>query len=180
MIFGEAVSGVSDSMLYTQRTYAAKAAAPPSGCCGQDLDLTLMMADASANGRADPAFDAHKAHIVTWAFAVWETWLPIPLLEQLMANAIPTLRNARRVWAMVKGPAAAVVATVARIGWQMLNATQVLTYVGHMLDLKLDPPKVVAEHIFNAVERWRWKRVEQKHPYLAVNGSGRGAVMAPI
>ena len=63
-------------MLYTQRTTAAKAAAPPSGSCGQDLDLALMMADASANGRADPAFDAHKLPIATWALAIWEAWLP--------------------------------------------------------------------------------------------------------
>ena len=179
MIFGEGVTGVSDSMLYTQRTSAARAAAPPAGCCGQDLDLALMMADASASGRADPAFDAHKVPIATWALAVWETWLPIPMLNQMMASAIPTLRNAKRVWAMVKGPAAAVVATAARIGWQILNATQIWTDVGHLLDLSLDPPKVIAEHVFKAVERWRWKRIEKKHPYLAANGSGRGSFMAP-
>ena len=65
MVFGEGVTGVSDSMLYTQRTSAAKAAAPPAGSCGQDLDLALMIADASANGRADPAFDAHKVPFAT-------------------------------------------------------------------------------------------------------------------
>ena len=60
------------------------------------------MADASASGRADPAFDAHKVPIATWALAVWERWLPIPMLNQMMTSAIPTLRNAKRVWAMVK------------------------------------------------------------------------------
>jgi len=70
MVYGEGVSGVSDSMLYSQRTSAAKASAPPSGSCGQDLDLALMIADASASGRADPAFDAHKLPIATWALAI--------------------------------------------------------------------------------------------------------------
>ena len=73
------------------------------------------------------------------------------MLGQMMTSAIPPLRNAKCVWAMVKGPAAAVVATAARIGWQVLNATQILTDVGHMLDLRLDPPKVVDEHVFKAV-----------------------------
>ena len=52
MTFGEAITGVSDTMLYSQRTAVAKAAAPQAGYCGQDLDLALIMADASASGRA--------------------------------------------------------------------------------------------------------------------------------
>ena len=90
MTVGEATTGGSDTMLYTQRTSAAKAAAPPAGYCGQDLDLALMMADASASGRADPAFDAHKVPIATWALAVWEAWLPAQVLEQLTTSAIET------------------------------------------------------------------------------------------
>ena len=81
MTFGEAVTCISDTMLYSQRTAAAKAAAPPAGCCGQDLDLALMIADACASGRADPAFDAHKVPIAAWALAVWEAWLPALVLD---------------------------------------------------------------------------------------------------
>ena len=57
-----------------------------------------MMADASANGRADPGFDAHKLPIATWALAIWEAWLPQPMSEQLIASVINTLRNAKRIW----------------------------------------------------------------------------------
>ena len=70
MLFGVAASGVSDTMLHGQRAAAAKAAAPAAGTCGQNLDLALVMADASNNGRADPAFDAHKIPIATWALAI--------------------------------------------------------------------------------------------------------------
>ena len=117
MTFGEAITGVSDSMLDAQRTAAARAAAPPAGYCGQDLDLALVMADAPASGRADPAFDAHKVPIATWAMAVWEAWLPANVLEQLTKAAITTLSLAKNVWSKVKGPAAAMVATATRIGW---------------------------------------------------------------
>ena len=153
MVFGEGVSGVSDSMLYTQRTTAAKAAAPPSGSCGQDLDLAL---------------------------AIWEAWLPQPMSEQLMISAINTLRGAKRIWCKVKGPAAAVVATAARIGWRVVSATRMVTDLGTVLDPRLDPPKVVTEQVYKSVERWRWRRVAKKHPRLATSAEGRGAIMAPV
>ena len=143
MTFGEAITGVSDSMLHTQRTSAAKAAAPPAGYCGQDLDLALTMADASANGRADPAFDAHKVPIATWALAVWEEWIPMAMLERITNDAINSLRKAKSVWATVKGPAAAVVATAARIGWKMVSAATVITDQGVSLDLRLDPTELL-------------------------------------
>ena len=149
--FGEAISGVSDSMLYGQRTAAARAAAPPARYCGQDLDLALTMADASANGRADPAFDAHKVPIATWALAIWESWLPRGILERMTKDAINTLRAAKNVWAKVKGPAAAMVATAARIGWQTLNATTLITDLGEIVDMTMDPPKAVALQVFEAV-----------------------------
>ena len=76
MLFGAAAGGVADHMLQAQRSAAAQAAAPAAGSCGQDLDLALIMADAANNGRADPAFEAHKAPIATWALAIWEAWLP--------------------------------------------------------------------------------------------------------
>ena len=34
----------------------------------------------------------------------------------------------------------------------------------------------VEEQVVMAVERWRWRNVEDLHPELAVNGSGRGAM----
>ena len=78
-----------------------------------------------------------------WALAVWETWFPPAMMEQLMNTAISTLKNAKRVWAKVKGPAAAVVATAARIGWQVVSASQVITDLGDVLNLRLDQPKVI-------------------------------------
>ena len=84
------------------------------------------------------------------------------------------------MWAKVVGPATAFVATCARIGWEIYNATSVCTDVGRQLDLTLDPPAVIERHVREAVVRWRWKKIEAQFPELAINGSGRGAIMQPI
>ena len=57
--YGDGVMGVADSMLRNQRRAAAAATAPVGGTGGQHVDLALMMADGSARGKADPAYDAH-------------------------------------------------------------------------------------------------------------------------
>ena len=44
----------------------------------------------------------------------------------------------------------------------------------------LGPPKVVVMRCHEAVQRWRWRRVEVSLPQLAANGSGRGPIMEPI
>ena len=53
--YGQAITGVATSTLLKQRRAAAAAAAPYSATCGQDLDLSLAVADGSPQGRADPA-----------------------------------------------------------------------------------------------------------------------------
>ena len=64
--------GVSDSVLHSQRVAAGAMAAPGEGAGGQNLDLALTLADGSATGRADPAYDAHMLPIGEWALAVWK------------------------------------------------------------------------------------------------------------
>ena len=77
MTYGQALMGVSNSMLRDQRRTATAIAAPASGCGGQNLDIALMLADENAKAGADPAFDAHLMPIGDWATAVWEG-LPMP------------------------------------------------------------------------------------------------------
>lgn len=55
MTYGEAINGVSDSLLRDQRRTDSVATAPAAGGGDQNLDLALMMADGSRIGRADPA-----------------------------------------------------------------------------------------------------------------------------
>ena len=65
----------------------AAAAALADGICGQGLDLALLLADGSPTGRVDPAFEADLQHIVHWAQAVRNEWLPTGQLVTMAADA---------------------------------------------------------------------------------------------
>ena len=180
VVYGQAVTGVSNSFLEAQRRAVAAAVAPSNGTGGQQVDMALMLADGGPRGRADPAYDAHTLPIGEWAKAVWEERLPRPALAALAAQAKLQLARAKRIWATVKGPGAAMVASCARLQWTVLDAFRLKTDAGVVLDLRLDPPALVEAQVKSAVERWRWRNMEKGIPELATNGTGRGAMMQPI
>jgi hypothetical protein len=177
MTFGQAVLGVSDSLLLAQRRAAA--ACVVSSVAGGDLDLTLIFADEKGNA-ADPAFPAHTEPILYWAIAAWESWLNRGAMLRLVAEAKRALASAPNVWAAVRGPGAAFVATAARLGWTVHDAFSLTTDVGTALRLTSDPPARVRREVVAAVRRWRWRRVEDRNPSLAAAGSGDGAHLSPI
>ena len=81
---------------------------------------------------------------------------------------------------MVTGPGTAFVATCARLRWTIIDGLTLRTDDGFHLDLTLDPPAAVQKQVIRSVERWRWRNIEDLHPELAENGSGRGAMMEAI
>ena len=107
--------------------------------------MALVLADGTAKGRADPAFDAHALPIGQWAQAVWHRWLPLPALNKIAAKAKLAVRllQPSQLWRNVKGPAAAMVASAQRIGWTVCDATRLITDLGISLNLTNDPPIVV-------------------------------------
>ena len=74
-----------------------------------------------------------------------------------MRRAKLELTKAKRQWAAVKGPAAAMVATLARLGWTVVDAARVYTDKREEVDFVKDPPARVKQHINDSVRRWRWK-----------------------
>ena len=180
MTYGQAVMGVSDAMLLGQRRAAMAASAPAAGTAGQQLDLALMLADASRKGQADPAYQAHLDPIGAWADAVWEEWLPGPCLLRLTGQAKVKLAAARRQWAVVRGPAAAFVASAARLGWTVHDAFSVTTDTGMSLRLHVDPPVVIRRACHEAVWRWRMRSIERQCPSLDSGGKGLGPDIEPI
>ena len=112
------------------------------------MDLALMVADGKASGRADPAYDAHAMPIGQWAMAVWEAWEYVGNLNRMIDHAKTNLDEAVNKWAVVRGPAATLVQTCARIGWQVVSATKLITDVGEELALQLDPPHRRDEQVF--------------------------------
>ena len=92
LAYGQAVTGVANTALLAQRRAVAAAVAPAAGSRGQCLEMTLVLADAKAKGRADPAFEAHVAPMGQWAQAVWHCWLPLKALNRLVAKAKNAVR----------------------------------------------------------------------------------------
>ena len=78
---------------------------------------------------------------------------PEKSLNRVLVFAKRKLTQAKKKWAVVYGPAAALVQTCARIGWQVVDATNLITDEGEHLRLKLDPPIVVVNRCIEAVKR---------------------------
>ena len=140
-LFGGCIMGTSDTMLLRQRRAAV--AATCDRACGADLDLTLILADGQALGGADPAFEAHIGVIHMWSLAVWEQWTSLQILDRLMKATAERLPRAKRMWSAVFGPAAAVCATVCRLGWQIESASKLIVDDGTCLDLLCSSPAYV-------------------------------------
>ena len=177
LVYGQGNTGVANTMLLNQRrAVAASFVLHGAG----DLDLTLTLADGSMRGRADPAFAAHDEPIGMWSEAVWCQWLPRAALEALTRAALVLCAGGAVAWAKVHGPAAAFVASAFRLGWSVADSFCLVTDRGQALDLRRDSPAFVMAEVREAVWRWRWRRLEEKHPCLAAGAGGHGPFMRPI
>ena len=178
-VYGQAIMGVPDHLLRDQRRAVAAAAALEHGSGGQQLDLALVIADGGPRGSADPAFDAHILPLSYWAAAVWEERLPRASLERMIARAKLNIAKAKRVWHVVRGPAAALVVTCSRIGWKVNSALQLTTHEGRQLDLTVDPPAVIEQHARYGVVNWRNNNIRRSLGTLP-NPGGGGIFFEPI
>ena len=153
--FGQGVLGVADYSLLQIRRCAAGMIG--GAACGKDPNMVLIAAEARMGASADPAFSAHADTVVQWATGVWDNLLPIALLQRSLTNAKMALARARRQWAVVKGPAAALVATLARIGWTVIDATTAYDDLATEVSFILDSPAMVKRKVHESVRRWRWR-----------------------
>ncbi len=160
--YGDDVLGVAPSTLEARRRTVASAIAQTAA--GRSVDATLVFADEGARQRLDPAYEAHRGPLVRWAEAAWCRWQRPGAMAAAVHKATAKLARANAVWNQVTGPASAVVATAARIGWQVQGTTFV-TDRGKALDLLVDPPCVVRREVDEAVQRWRRNRAGQILPH---------------
>ena len=175
--YGMACQGAGDYMLLQLRRTVAGIIG--GSAAGKDPNMVLIAAGAKAGLASDPAFAAHVEPIGQWAEAVWHRSLPGMLLHASVAKVKQALLAAKRPWAVVKGPAAATVASAARIGWTMMDAVSAVTDTGRVVDFQLDSPAMIRKLVRESVKRWRWRVAEASFPSLAASG-GRGAVWEPI
>ena len=177
MTYGLHVHGVSDYMLLQMRRVAA-------GLCGSVTrgghhNLELIVTDNGRNRKADPAFDAHELPIGAWAEACWEGRLHYTALEGLVQGARRALLKAKRPRAVVKGPAAAMLASAQRLGWYVRDAMHAVTDAGVELCFEEDSPAMILRHVEESVVRWRWRLAATDFSSLRQAGSG-GAEWAPV
>ena len=80
--------------------------------------------------------------------------------------------NAKSVWVAVHDPAvAACCASLARVWWHASSAFGWTTDRGMEISLRCDSPSFVRDLVVQSVRRWRWRRIEARHPSLvAIHG----------
>ena len=135
------------------------------------MAFAMMIADGSRKGKADQAFPAHTDVAQHWAQAVWNQWMLSHMLQASLSDVTTRTAEAANPWLVVYGPAAALVCTLKRVGWHIECAVILITDNGRRLDLRADPPTVVARQMDEAVRRWRWRTIAEKHASLPPEGA---------
>ena len=154
LVYGQGNTGVSCSMLQSQRS--AVAAASVHGGSGE-LGLPLFIADGSMCDKVDPAFAAHEMPIAKWAEVSGKNGSPGR--HRKVSNAVTSLAKRPSPWAMVKGPAGAFVATVWRLKWTVLSCLAVTDGLCQHIDFCGNSPAMVERFVQQSVWHWRWRRV---------------------
>ena len=142
------------------------AGAPKGGLGGQEMEVALIVMDGLRTGKADPAFAAHMDVALHWAQAIWNHWLPVQALQLSVDHARERISSTSRPWAVVAGPAAALICTLERVGWSVISATELESDDGRVFHLAVDHPVVIKRAVEAAVRRWRWRNLAEKHPSL--------------
>jgi len=160
--YGWDVMGISDTALRASRAAVATTLAPAAG--GKNPDIILMVADC-AGSSVDPAYDAFVLPIKRWALAWWQGWQPPATLDAAMRAAVAMLRTcARSPWDKVAGPAAALAATVWRLGWGIVAPDRFVDDLGNVLDCRLDSPAAVHRLVKASVARWQFREAARHVP----------------
>ena len=89
---------------------------------------------------------------MVWAKALWTKSAPIGVLTRAYMRALANLEGKVRVWSSVSGPAAAMMATCARIGWRANSTSEFETEEGAIIDLAEMCPMQVKWHVDRATQ----------------------------
>jgi hypothetical protein len=156
MLHGIDIMGASNTYLHTVRVAALRAALPPGASWNVDIAFAILD---SGGRKLDPAYSAHATPLKHWGMALWQSWSPFNDLEAAF-NKIHhklSLRSSsgRCVWTAVAGPIGALIATLWRVGWTCLSATQFRNDAAETFDLLRRPlsPLLCTDPLRNGVCR---------------------------
>ena len=92
----------------------------------------------------DPSFEGNCAPIRQCATVWWENWVPVRSLNKAYVTAQNTIgKQDTPKWNNVKGPTAALIATIHRLNWKMVSSTVFLDDEGFELDCQKDSPDAI-------------------------------------
>ena len=132
MKYGDEVAGVTEGSLQQRRRLAARAAFPAAyGVCP---DGSLAVHDAAGVKPLDPIYDATLGPLKAWLVGAIQAPRRRGMMALAIAVAQRTIHAAARPWGHVAGPAAALLLTLARIGWSVTQPTVFTDRLGTRLD----------------------------------------------
>ena len=112
-----------------------------------------------------PAYRAHVEPVLFFCVAAWDGWIDRGDLVRGVNGARRVLEGASSPWSRVGGPATALVATLHRVGWELVDPFRWRTHRGDVRILEVSP-KAVAGLMEEAVELWLWRQVVAGAPEL--------------
>ena len=156
--------GISNAAL--QQVRSSVAASASTDTAGKNPDAVLYAIDGQF-GTLDPAFDAHALPIKQWAQGVWDaTYSHEDLMQAISLARIKIDRAKGSPWSVVTGPAAALLLTLDRIGWKLLNPFCATDHRGQRWHFGKDPPAAITKAVHHSVRAWRLRRLMVAFPAL--------------
>ena len=136
MGYGAEVYGVNGGVLEAYRESSGAAALGDSA--GRSLTVGFLLAK---KGGQDPMHTVGIAPIYAWAMETWRRRESLTVLKVAWRGVREKMRAAKRMWAVVRGPAAAAWASLQRLGWKFVSPFTVLSDIGREYNLLEISPK---------------------------------------
>lgn len=169
--YGVSVTGLAEAELQSMRTQVFKAIeARPEG---KSRTLALML---MPQKHLDPIFAATLEPVVALATALWEQWLPRKVLSDCMDWTCGHVRS----WGQVRGPLAAALLSMRRVGWSWMSVSCWQTRGGTRFDPCEVGPWVVKKLLTRDVVAWQWDRVSACKESPELQHLAGGGLLQPI
>ncbi len=154
--FDAAVLGVPPGLLLSQRRSAGAACLPGGG--GRSLTIGFLL---HRRKFLDPIFAGGIAPIAEWSKQAWLRGErgTLGTMRLAWARGVAAVGNARLYWRRVNGPAAAMAASLKRIGWTSTSPFILHSDVGVKYDLLEYSPLRLLRRLREACVRWQCRQL---------------------
>eukprot|EP00959_Pyramimonas_sp_CCMP1952_P267939 5601988-Pyramimonas_sp.AAC.1 len=132
--YGHQVLGTNNTELREARHQQAQVES--ARVDGRSISLMLLLSDVD---KVDPAYKLCKGPLMALASAVWDSWMPLPILRSGVKEAWGRLSQHTSPWQSIRGPFSACVASALRLGISMQGLQWHHPSIGDFSPLDLSP-----------------------------------------